>query len=45
MKATVLIGALSVSFYTILLFSFSFSTVHTHQIVFKEIGEMDGALS
>ncbi len=45
MKAAALIFALSVSFYTILLFSFSFSPAHTHHVIFEEIGEMAGALS
>jgi hypothetical protein len=45
MKAAALIGALTVSFYTIFLFSFSFSPVCTHHIVFEELGEMAGALS
>jgi hypothetical protein len=45
MKAVALIGALSVSLYTIFLFSLSFPSTHTHHIVFKEIGEMAGALS
>jgi hypothetical protein len=45
MKAAALIGTLSVSFYTVLLFSFSFSPAHTHHVVYKEIGEMAGALS
>jgi hypothetical protein len=45
MKAAALIGALSISFYTLLLFSFSFSPARTHHVVFKEIGEMAGALS
>jgi hypothetical protein len=40
MKAAALIGALSVSFYTLLLFLFSFSPAPTHHVVFKEIGKM-----
>ncbi len=45
MKAAALIGALTVSFYTIFLFWFSFSPAHTHHVIFEEIGEMFGALS
>jgi hypothetical protein len=45
MKAAALIGALSVSLYTVFLFSFSLPPAHTHHVIFKEIGEMAGALS
>jgi hypothetical protein len=45
MKATALIGALSVSLYTIFLLSCSFTPAQTHHVVFEEIGEMAGALS
>jgi hypothetical protein len=45
MKAAALIGTVSLSFYTLFLFSFSFSPARTHHVVFEEIGEMAGALS
>jgi hypothetical protein len=45
MKAAALIGTLSVSLYTILLFSYSFTPAQTHHVIFEEIGEMAGALS
>ena len=45
MKAAALIGTLSVSLYTILLFAYSFTPAQTHHVVFEEIGEMAGALS
>jgi hypothetical protein len=45
MKAAALIGALSVSVYTIFLFSSSLPPAHTHHVVFEEIGEMASALS
>ncbi len=45
MKAAALIGTLSISLYTILLFSYSFTPAQTHHVVFEEIGEMAGALS
>jgi hypothetical protein len=45
MKAAALIGTLSISFYTLFLFSFSLSPARTHHVVFEEIGEMAGALS
>jgi len=45
MKAAALIGTLSISFYTLFLFSFSFSPARTHHVVFEEIGETAGALS
>ncbi len=45
MKAVALIGTLSVSLYTILLFAYSFTPAQTHHVVFEEIGEMAGALS
>jgi hypothetical protein len=45
MKAAALIGTLSVSLYTALLFVYSFTPVQTHRVVFEEIGEMAGALS
>jgi hypothetical protein len=44
MKAAALIGALSISLYTLFLFSCSFTPARTHHVVFKEIGEMAGAL-
>ena len=45
MKAATLIGTLSVSLYTALLFFYSFTPAPTHHVVFEEIGEMAGALS
>ncbi len=45
MKATTLIGALTVSLHTIFLFSLTFPAVCTHHVIFKEIWEMAGALS
>ena len=45
MKAAALIGALSISLYTILLFCYSFTPAHLHHVVFEEIGEMASALS
>ncbi len=45
MKAAALIGTLSVSLYTILLFAYSFTPAQTHHVVFEEIGEMAGVLS
>jgi hypothetical protein len=45
MKAAALIGALSISLYTLFLFSCSFTPAQTHHVVFEEIGEMAGALS
>jgi hypothetical protein len=45
MKAAALIGTLSVSLYTALLFSYSSTPAQTHHVVFEEIGEMAGALS
>jgi hypothetical protein len=45
MKAAALIDTLSVSLYSILLFSYSFTSAQTHHVVFEEIGEMAGALS
>ncbi len=45
MKSAVLIGALSISFYTLFLFSCTFPSAQTHHVVFKEIGEMAGVLS
>jgi hypothetical protein len=44
-KAVALIGTLFVSFYTLLLSSFSFSPARTYHVIFEEIGEMAGALS
>jgi hypothetical protein len=44
MKAAALIGALSISLYTIFLFSCSFTPVQTHHVIFEEIREMAGAL-
>jgi hypothetical protein len=41
----VLIGALSVSFYTLFMFSCSFPPSQTHHVIFEEIGKMAGALS
>ena len=40
MKAAALIGALTVSLYTIFLFSHTLSTVKAHHVVFEEIGQM-----
>ncbi len=45
MKAAALIGTLSVSLYTILLFTYTLTPAQTHHVVFEEIGEMAGALS
>jgi len=45
MKAAALIGTLSISLYTALLFLYSFTPAQTHHVVFEEIGEMAGALS
>jgi len=45
MKAAALIGTLSVSLYTALLFVHSFTPAQTHHVVFEEIGKMAGALS
>ena len=45
MKAAALIGTLSVSLYTILLFAYTLMPAQTHHVVFEEIGEMAGALS
>jgi hypothetical protein len=45
MKAAALIGTLTVSFYTIFLFSVLFSPARTHHIIFEEVREMAGALS
>ena len=45
MKAAALIGTLSVSLYTILLFAYTLTPAQTHHVVFEEIGEMAGALS
>jgi hypothetical protein len=45
MKAAALIGALTVSLYTIFLFSYTFTPAQTHHVVFEEIREMAGALS
>jgi hypothetical protein len=44
MKAVALIGALTVSLYTIFLLSCTFTPVQTHHVVFEEIGGMAGAL-
>jgi hypothetical protein len=44
MKAAALIGTLSVSLYTALLFFYSFTPAQTHHVIFKEIGEMAGVL-
>jgi hypothetical protein len=45
MKAAALIGTLSISLYTALLFFYSFTPAQTHHVVFEEIGEMASALS
>ena len=45
MKAAALIGTLSISLYTTLLFLYSFTPAQTHHVIFEEIGEMAGALS
>jgi len=45
MKAAALIGTLSISLYTALLFFYSFTPVKTHHVVFEEIREMASALS
>jgi hypothetical protein len=45
MNAAALIGVLTVSLHTIFLFSLTFPTARTHHVIFKEIGEMAGALS
>ncbi len=45
MKAAALIGTLSVSLYTALLFLYSFTPAQTHHVVFEEIREMAGTLS
>jgi hypothetical protein len=45
MKAAALIGALTISLYTIFLFSYTLPTVNAHHVVFEEIGQMAGALS
>ncbi len=45
MKAAALIGALSISLYTIFLLSCTFTPAQTHHVIFEEIGEMAGALS
>ncbi len=41
MKAAALIGSL----HTLFLFSLTFPAARTHHVIFKEIGEMAGALS
>ncbi len=43
--ATALIGSLTVSYYTLFLFSCSFPYTRTHHVVFEKIEEMAGALS
>jgi hypothetical protein len=45
MKAAALIGSLTVSLYTIFLFSCTFMPSQIHHVIFEEIGEMAGALS
>ena len=45
MKAAALIGTLSVSLYTIILFAYTLTPAQTHHVVFEKIGEMAGALS
>jgi hypothetical protein len=45
MKAADLIGTLSISLYTIFLFSCTLTPAQTHHVVFEEIGEMASALS
>jgi hypothetical protein len=44
MKAAALIGGLSVSLYTLFLFSCFFTPAQTHHVIFEEIGEMVGVL-
>ncbi len=45
MKAAALIGALTVSLFTIFLFSLTLPGANSHHVVFEEIGQMAGALS
>jgi hypothetical protein len=45
MKAAALAGALTISLYTLFLFSGSLPPAQPHHIIFEEIGEMTGALS
>jgi len=45
MKVAALIGALSISLYTIFLFSCTFTPAQTHHVIFEEIGEMASTLS
>jgi hypothetical protein len=45
MKAAALIGAFTISLYTIFLLSCTFTPVQTHHVVFEEIRGMAGALS
>jgi hypothetical protein len=44
MKAAALIGALSVSLYTLFMFSCSFIPAQTHHVIFEEIRQTAGAL-
>ena len=45
MKAAALIGALTVSLFTIFMFSLTLPGANSHHVVFEEIGQMAGALS
>ena len=45
MKAAALIGALTVSLFTIFMLSFTLPGADSHHVVFEEIGQMAGALS
>ncbi len=45
MKAAALIGALTVSLYTIFLLSCTFTPAQTHHVVFEEIGKITSTLS
>ena len=43
MKAAALIGALTVSLFTIFMFSLTLPGANSHHVVFEEIGQMAGA--
>ena len=45
MKAAALIGALTVSLFTIFMLSLTLPGANSHHVVFEEIGQMAGALS
>ncbi len=45
MKAAALIGALTISLFTVFLFSLTLPGANSHHVVFEEIGQMAGALS